>query len=55
MSVNQEWENKLKEAFRKSTEEAASRMNLEHEVCSSLFAGVFTENIRHVFPRRTSS
>lgn len=49
-SVNQEWEDKLKEAFRKSTEEAALRMKLEHEVCSSFFAvAFFNENIRQVF------
>ena len=36
-SVNQEWENKLKQAFRKGTEEAALRLQLEHEVRSCLF------------------
>ena len=31
-SANQEWEKKLKEAFRKSSEETALRLKLEHEV-----------------------
>lgn len=31
-SVNLEWENKLKQALERSTEEAAMRLQLEHEV-----------------------
>lgn len=31
-SVNLEWEEKLKQALQRSTEEAASRLKLEHDV-----------------------
>lgn len=47
-----EWEQKLEEAFRRSTEETALRLNVEHEVSCHLLSRKTTEHMPFLISSR---